>query len=122
VSRPPVFSRDGRLVAVFEVDPLSQRERLVIRSVPESKLVSEIDDLGFANVDWSPDGTGLIYTRSIDGAQGMWHHPIHGEQPRRILDLGTEPSIYARLSQDGRRLAYIAARPFHQQILIDGLS
>ena len=119
---PPVFSPDGRMVALMSEDPISKQLKIAIRTLPDSRLVRELDAPGFTNLDWSPDGSGLIYTKRSDKAVGLWFHPVDDAAPKLILDLGAGPVVAARLSADGRKLAYVTGGPVWQMALIDGLA
>lgn len=100
----PLWSPDGRRIAFTARDGFD----LLVRSVDGAeppRLVTSDDSIKLLG-DWSPDGTELVYTR-IDGASSfdLWIARADDGSARPLLATPAN-EMQARISPDGRWLAY----------------
>ena len=113
----PVWSADGRRLA-FASDRLTGHFDLYVKSLDddaETLLYSASDDLW--PLDWSRDGEFLLFRRGADFRQ-LWALPLQsGDAP--ILLASSPPSVaVARLSPDGRWLAYVSSETGKEEVFV----
>jgi Tol biopolymer transport system component len=118
---PPVFSRDARLAAFFEFDPLLKKQVLTVKTAPESKVVLTIERGGMSDVLFAPDGRAVLAAEHEGGETALWMYPLNGGQKRKLVALGRERFVRVRLSADGRRLLSVPYRNTTKLILFEGL-
>jgi Tol biopolymer transport system component len=117
---PPIFSRDGRLAAFFEFDPLLKKRVLSVRTVPESRQVLTIERAGASDVLFAPDGRAVLATEHDGSETALWLYPLNGGPKRKLVALGRERFVRVRLSADGRRLLSVPYRNTTKLILFEG--
>ncbi|MDY3563830.1 hypothetical protein R5W23_005452 [Gemmata sp. JC673] len=59
------------------------------------------------NVQWSPDGKTLLFTRIHEGKMALWIMPAAGGEMTRLLPGHTEPHFDGHYSPDGKRIVYV---------------
>lgn len=59
------------------------------------------------NLQWSPDGKTLLFTRIHEGKMGLWTMPADGGAMKRLLPDHKEPHFDGHYSKDGKRIAYV---------------
>jgi serine/threonine protein kinase/Tol biopolymer transport system component len=113
----PLWSPDGKWIAYAS----AQNGHFSICRKPsdgsgaEETLLAEVDQP--APEDWSRDGKYLIYSKPIFTGPGwqIWSLPLEGERkPSLILQQGST----AKLSPDGRWLAYMSAESGTPQVYV----
>lgn len=99
----PVAARVAYLSRVG--DPLS----LVTETVPDgSETVVASDASAAAQYDWAPDGSALVYTRFVEGQQGVTELVIaqaDGSGERVLTSNGTDDG-FPVFSPDGQRIVF----------------
>lgn len=107
-------SPDGRNVAVVAIDAAGGWSLLLIDTVNEGMVtLVEPGDIRVSWARWAPDGQSLLVVRSDllpDGSQGVgraWLMRVTGEFVGPVDPEG-EPTIGARWSTNGDRIAYVA--------------
>ena len=87
----PVISPDGRLLALLTNDkPDSQKWYLEVFDLSSLALISrfELPDTSkpFYGLRWEPNGRGLIYVSSADGASNLWMQSLKGGAPKPLTN------------------------------------
>src|SRR4026209_1232007 len=59
------------------------------------------------NLQWSPDGKTLLFTRIHQGKISLWTMPAVGWGMKRLLPDHTEPHFDGHFSKDGKRIVYV---------------
>lgn len=59
------------------------------------------------NLQWSPDGNTLLFTRIHQGKMSLWTMPAKGGDLTRLLSNHTEPHFDGHFSPDGKRVVYV---------------
>lgn len=59
------------------------------------------------NLQFSPDGKTLLFTRIHQGKMALWTMPATGGEMKRLLPNHTEPHFDGHYSPDGKRIAYV---------------
>jgi TolB protein len=62
------------------------------------------------NVQWSPDGKTLLFTRIHQGKMALWLMNADGTDLRRLLPNHDQPHFDGHWSPDGKRIAYVFDR------------
>jgi eukaryotic-like serine/threonine-protein kinase len=126
-----VWSPDGKdiVFASYRNAQLGLYRKAVAGSRDEELLLninSKAPDPLLLPWDWSPDGKYIVYglytagrpSRSTDAESGVWALPLSRDRnPVRVLPVGTRAAA-ARLSPDGRWLAYASLESGNYEIYI----
>ncbi len=110
LNTPPAWSPDGRWIAytVWFWESHRGEVRIVPSAGGVSRLVAE--GLPFNGVDWSRDGTQLVYSAGTGGSlSALWIAPAAGGEPVRLTD-GQARDIHPAWSPDGARIAFASNR------------
>jgi TolB protein len=59
------------------------------------------------NLQWSPDGKTLLFTRIHQGKMALWTMPADGGEMKRLLPEHKEPHFDGHFSHDGKRIVYV---------------
>ncbi len=62
------------------------------------------------NLQWSPDGKTLLFTRIHEGRMALWTMPADGGEMKRLLPEHKEPHFDGHFSADGKRIVYVYDR------------
>jgi Tol biopolymer transport system component/DNA-binding winged helix-turn-helix (wHTH) protein len=83
---------------------------------PQFIAVDVAPDWG--QIQWSPDGRGIIYSRTQNGVANLWLRPLDGNAPRQLTDFKEDFIYRFAISSDGRTIACERGRGFKDIILI----
>jgi Tol biopolymer transport system component len=107
----PVFSPDGKSMAVIKPDLDKENNDLWIIDVASSKgrqmTVSKTRE-GANSPAWSPDGQSIAYVALRDGYFGLYRKTVSGEGTEDLLFKNSAPMTLTDWSQDGRYLTYFS--------------
>ncbi len=107
----PVFSPDGKSMAVIKPDLDKENNDLWIIDVASSKgrqmTVSKTRE-GANSPAWSPDGKYIAYVALRDGYFGLYRKVVSGEGTEDLLFKNSAPMTLTDWSQDGRYLTYFS--------------
>jgi hypothetical protein len=124
----PVWSPDSRRVIARLGDGIEPQGIYVVpvdRSEPPRLLLAEPEDKRFLPMDWSPDGTSLLYVQSSTlqraraGDNDIWRLPLEDDagDPEPFLATGAS-EIDARYSPDGRWVSYASDQSGQYEIYL----
>jgi serine/threonine protein kinase/Tol biopolymer transport system component len=108
------ISPNGQHLAYWRRDDASRGTKTVIQSMQDGKIEKELEGFGYYEVQWSTDGTALLYAKDNE----IWQSPINGGPPKRMTDFKTDQSIRFSLSQDGKHLAVVQGNWTSDVVLI----
>jgi eukaryotic-like serine/threonine-protein kinase len=112
-----VWSPDGKRIALAS-DQGDGRFELYVRSVEdgvESRLHGGPDDVW--PLDWSRDGEIILVRRGADFRQ-LWAVPVRSPDEASLLASSTPSVAVARLSPDGRWLAYVSGETGKEEVFV----
>jgi Tol biopolymer transport system component/predicted Ser/Thr protein kinase len=100
------ISPDGKFVAyVFqEGSPVPQGKVGIIAANGGPPLHVFPQPSGVGTLRWSPDGKGLQYLLTRNGATNVWEQPLAGGEPRQITNFTSGLIFDFSWSRDGRQL------------------
>ena len=107
----PVFSPDGKSMAVIKPDLDKENNDLWIVDVASSRgrqiTVSKTRE-GANSPAWSPDGKSVAYVALRDGYFGLYRKVVAGEGSEDLLFKNSAPMTLTDWSQDGKYLTYFS--------------
>jgi TolB protein len=122
---PLALSPDGKWIATLAATEHPQSAGLIFRIVPlDGGNVRQLSapQLSFEDVfeplKWSPDGKGLIFIRSENGASNLWLQPVGGGNPKQLTHFASERIFDFAFSRDGKRLAISRGNDSSDAVLI----
>jgi Tol biopolymer transport system component len=122
---PLALSPDGKWIAVLAAMDQPQTAGLVFEIVPldggnlkrlKAPLLS-FEEV-FQPLKWTPDGKGLIFIHSENGASNLWIQPIDGGEPKQLTHFANERIFDFAFSRDGKRLAISRGTDSSDAVLI----
>jgi Tol biopolymer transport system component len=114
----PVYSPDGRTLAVFLAGPrgLPELQLAPTRAGQWTRLLAERFEA--THPVWTPDGDAIIFSSPRGGARNLWLIPASGGTLAPITT-GTGDDDEPAISRDGRRLAYTNTRGTYALMVLD---
>jgi Tol biopolymer transport system component/DNA-binding winged helix-turn-helix (wHTH) protein len=106
-SAVPVVSPDGKTVACLYFDESALRWMVTLIPLQggDPKLLNDVPAPDWFLLQWTPDGRGLAYITSRDGASNIWVQPIAGGPPEKLTDFKTDRIYRFAWSRDGNHIA-----------------
>ncbi len=107
----PVFSPDGKSMAVIKPDLDKENNDLWIIDVTTSRgrqITTSKSREGANSPAWSPDGQYVAYVALRDGYFGLYRKAVVGESTEDLLFKNSAPMTLTDWSQDGRYLTYFS--------------
>ena len=120
----PVWSPDGATVAFFRVVEETTDLHVMDVDSSETSQIEESEANDFPT-DWSSDGEWLIFTRQGPEGQSIWARPMNGSEPAEPVQIVNTPNgddRFARISPDGRWIAYESEREGRLEIYLRAFS
>jgi Tol biopolymer transport system component len=108
-----VFSPDGRWLAFARSRYYYQSEIHVLPLTAGREPEGEArrltgDNAMIAGLDWTPDGSSIVFSSARGGVQGLWRVDLKGGEPQR-LNVGAENGYWPSVSRKGNWLAYTSS-------------
>lgn len=85
------FSPDGRMVAYWPPGPSAQERKIAIASTESGKLIRLLNLT--RNLQWTPDGLGLLFVDGRGGNSNLWLQPFDGAEPRQVTAFSEGPDV-----------------------------
>ncbi|MGO9263239.1 MAG: protein kinase domain-containing protein [Bryobacteraceae bacterium] len=76
---------------------------------------------GSGEVQWSVDGTALLYVKTTGGVSNIWQRPLDGGEPRQLTGFTSQRITSFAVSRDGKRLALARGTTSSDVVLIKDL-
>lgn len=112
----PNYSPAGDKVSCIRGDDI------VILSAADGSLIKTYRLLPYARVNfgarWTPDGKGVVYTRSERGSGNLWVQPLDGGSAKPLTDFAFGDIYHFAFSSDGTRLLVARGQQVSDAILI----
>jgi Tol biopolymer transport system component len=110
LSRSPVFSPDGKRIALYHWDEHPESPiRLAIISSATGEPVKSFEFPGVIAsqyLRWSPDGQAVTYVVTENGISNIWSQPLDGRAARPVTEFGADVITYFDWSPSDGRLAF----------------
>jgi serine/threonine protein kinase/Tol biopolymer transport system component len=115
-----VISSDGKLVAYNfqEGSPVPQPKFAVIPAGGGSPLHVIVPPSGYSELRWSPDGKGLQFLLTRNGATNVWEQPLAGGEPRQVTNFTSGLIFGFSWSRDGQQLLLAKGNQTSDVVLI----
>jgi Tol biopolymer transport system component len=77
------------------------------------------------DIAWTPDGKGILLVVQEDTFKetpmALWHVSLDAPQPRKIMEADLGGWTGVRVHPDGRRIAFDAARRYHESWVMENI-
>lgn len=119
----PMISPDGRLLALFTNDkPDSYKWYLEVFDLSSLARLSRFElaaaSKPFNGLRWEPNGRGLIYISSADGAENLWMQPLKGGEPKPLTSFRDAEILSFAWSPSSDQIACIRSAKTYIPLLI----
>ena len=119
VSQNPMYSPDGSRIA-FEGLPYEDGSFQIMLIDPDGTNLTQVTQtpgVSHFQVDWSPDGSQLLYYRAIDGARSVFVMNADGSNPMR-LTLGPDANRSPAWSRNAEWIVYSSDRDGNLELYV----
>ena len=100
----PTFSPDGRTIAFVRVKEAFISDLYVVPFAGGEARRLTFDNLTIEGLDWTPDGSEIVFSSRRGGRQSLWRIPANGGDAERVAVGENATSI--SIARKGHRLAY----------------
>ncbi len=118
------IARDGNTAVLGTYDFKAQKPNISLISLTSDQITRtfEYDSRHNGNMQFSPDGKGIIYPIRDKGVDNLWLQPLDGGAGHQITDY-TSLRIYSyQWSSDGKRLALVRGDTPSDLVLIQDVN
>jgi Tol biopolymer transport system component len=109
------ISPDGKSLSYHYREDSSGKEYTSVQPIDGGPAQTLFPAQGRYNLQWSPDGRGLVYADTTD----IWIQPINGGPPKRLTNFLQQQAIFFALSDDGKNLLVTRGDWTSDIVLID---
>ncbi|HEY5883436.1 MAG TPA: DPP IV N-terminal domain-containing protein, partial [Pyrinomonadaceae bacterium] len=100
------ISPDGKLIACRYREQDLSPFKLALIDFNTGQTVKTIDIPPTNNVlDWTPDGSQVLYVDTRNGVSNIWSQPVNGSTPKQLTNFKSDLIFVFDLSGDGKQLA-----------------
>jgi Tol biopolymer transport system component/DNA-binding winged helix-turn-helix (wHTH) protein len=121
----PAFSPDGQLIACWHANDRTRSIGLAVVPANGGEPVKLFDIPptvnAWAEIRWTPDGRALTYVDAPDGTGNIWSQSLDGGPPRQLTNFKTDRLFRFDWSRDGKQLACSRGLGTNDVVLISGL-
>ena len=108
----PAFSPDGRMLAFGRSAGILVSDVFVQRLSSDGAPVGDPTRLTFDRraifaLDWTPDGSEIVFSSNRGGSLALWKVPTSGGAPEPLAPSGSDP-YWLSVARQGRRMAYVS--------------
>jgi Tol biopolymer transport system component/DNA-binding winged helix-turn-helix (wHTH) protein len=121
---PPAISPDGKTVALSVRQPALSPQKIVtapVDSLGDMTVLSSTEAPRRLLVQWTRDGTGLVYIKAAASVSNIWRLPLDGGTPRQLTNFTGETIYNFALAADGR-LALSRGHEISDVVLISAIN
>jgi Tol biopolymer transport system component len=97
-------SPDSKLLAYERLDEATKRWRIQVVSLNGGEPVATFDLQSDWMMQWTRDGSGILYDKLESGGSEIWMQPLAGGPPRQLTNLKTDTIYWFDYARDGQLL------------------
>lgn len=98
----PDVSPDGRFVAVWIKGDRDTPAKVAIVSTLSGKIGKVLEGVEGERIDWTPDGKGISFVRTVEGVSNIWTQRLAGGEPTQETRFTAETIRNFEWNADGR--------------------
>jgi serine/threonine protein kinase/Tol biopolymer transport system component len=118
----PDVSPDGKKIACwYRAEPGAHWQLAVIPITGDSpEKVLDVPPNADTSIPirWTPDGRGVNFVATRDGASNVWYQPLDGGEPKQVTNFISDQIFWFDWSNDGKQLACSRGRQLNDIVLI----
>ncbi|MGA7304884.1 MAG: winged helix-turn-helix domain-containing protein [Rhodothermales bacterium] len=104
----PRFSPDGKAIAFMRGVSTDVQDVFIYRFETREARQITFDSTATSGLDWTPDGSSIIFASTREHANGLWRVSASGGEPYPLISAGPGVSLeYPSISPDGKRISYV---------------
>lgn len=98
----PDVSPDGQFVAVWIKRDKDTPAKVAIVSTQSGKIERVLEGIEGERIDWTPNGKGISFVRTVEGVSNIWTQPLAGGEPTKETRFTAETIRNFEWNADGR--------------------
>jgi eukaryotic-like serine/threonine-protein kinase len=116
------ISPDGKWIAFTyaEGSPVPVDKLSIVPATGGAAVKTMLWPRGGQNMHWSPDGKGIEFSQTRDGAGNVWEMALDGGAPRQITNFTSERIADFHWTRDGKTLLMSRGHAERNVILVSG--
>jgi eukaryotic-like serine/threonine-protein kinase len=118
----PDVSPDGQKIACWYRAEPGARWQIAVIPITGGSPEKVIDVPPNADtpipIRWMPDGRGVSFVATRDGASNVWYQPLDGGEPKQVTYFPSDQIFWFDWSNDGKQLACSRGRMLNDIVLI----